>query len=151
MPELFERADLERILREARTVAVLGAHWKPTRAAFYVPDYLVRMGYRVLPVNPLLVGRVLWNEPVRARLGELEEAVDLLDVFRRSEDLPAHLPEIVAMRPLPKVVWFQSGIAHAGVARALVEAGIDVVQDRCTYAEHRALGLPPKATQAASS
>lgn len=132
---------IRRILQTSPTVAVLGAHDEPSRPAFYVPEYLYRQGYRVLPVNPARVGRTLWGQPVRARLDELTEPVDLVDVFRRSEVLPSHLPEILAMRPLPRVVWLQLGIRNDEFAQRLQQAGVEVVQSRCTLADHRALGL----------
>ena len=132
---------LREILSRGRTVAVLGAHSDPSRPAHYVPAYLSGQGYRVLPVNPRLVGQSLWGEPVRANLAEIADPVDILDVFRRSADLPDHVAEIIALHPA--VVWFQSGIRNDAVATRLVAAGIDVVQDRCTLAEHRAFGLAP--------
>lgn len=134
--------DLGRILLDTRVVAVLGAHPEPHRPAFYVPDYLFSMGYRVLPVNPLFVGRVLWGVPVVARLTDLTEPVDLVDVFRRSEHLPAHVDEVLAMNPPPRVVWLQSGIRNDLVAARWKAAGLTVVSDRCTLAEHRARRLP---------
>jgi len=134
--------DLSEILMSARVVAVLGAHHEPGRAAFYVPDYLHSMGYHLLPVNPMLVGRVLWGVPVVARLTDLERPVDLVDVFRRGESLPDHLDEILAMRPPPRTVWLQSGIRNDAVAAALEAAGLEVVRDRCMLAEHRARRLP---------
>ncbi len=127
------------ILRTTRTVAVLGAHHEAQRPAFYVPEYLREVGYRVLPVNGTLVGHALWGQTVRASLTELTEAVDVVDVFRRAESLPGHLDEILAMRPLPRVVWFQAGIRNDDVARALEAAGITVVQDRCMLADRRAM------------
>lgn len=130
-----------RILAEARTIAVLGAHDDPSRPACYVPDYLHSQGYRVLPVNPRLVGRQLWGEPVRATLAELKETVDVVDVFRRPEFLPGHEADILAMDPGPAVVWLQLGIRHDEFARRLQAAGIAVVQDRCTLADHRRFGL----------
>jgi predicted CoA-binding protein len=83
----------------------------------------------------------LWGKPVRATLAELSEAVDVVNVFRRSDALGEHLADILAMRPLPKVVWLQLGIRNDGFAEQLLAAGIDVVQDRCTLAEHRRLGI----------
>lgn len=130
-----------RILESARVVAVLGAHPDRQRPAHYVPDYLHRQGARIIPVNPGFVGTTLWGEPTRAALTEIGEPVDVVDVFRRSELLPVHLDEILAMRPLPRVVWFQSGIRDDAVARALQSAGIEVIQDRCMLADHRALGI----------
>ncbi len=133
--------DARKVLQRSRTVAVLGAHSDPSRPAHYVPAYLAQQGFRVFPVNPRLVGTTLWGQPVRASLTELEGPIDIVDVFRRAEDLPAHLDEIRAVHP--GVAWFQSGIRNDAVAAALVAAGIDVVQDRCTLADHRAFGLPP--------
>ena len=139
MPEYSAIEDIRRILNEARTVAILGAHPEQTRPANYVPAYLYANGYRVLPVNPGRVGVSLWGERVRASLTELEEPVDIVDVFRRSGALMGHLDEILGMNPRPKLVWLQLGIRNDAFARALVDAGIDVVQDRCTLADHRAL------------
>ena len=138
---LTAEADVRAVLERARTVAVLGAHDDPARPAHYVPDYMHGVGSHILPVNPALAGKTLWGEPVRPSLAELAVRVDVVDVFRRSEAVPAHLAEILAMNPLPAVVWLQSGIRNDAVAAALVAAGIDVVQDRCMLADHRRLGL----------
>ncbi len=138
MTTLNQAAD---ILRASRTIAILGAHHVRSKAAFYVPQYLHGRGYRVLPVNPRFVGSTLWGQPVVATLAELGEPVDMVDVFRRSQHLPEHLEELLAMAPLPRVVWFQLGIRHDRVATLLADGGIEVVQDRCTLADHRRAGL----------
>ena len=130
-----------RILAQVRTIAVLGAHNEPTKPACYVPEYLHGQGYRILPVNPQLVGEELWGEPVRATLLDLEEPVDLVDIFRRPEHLMAHLPDILAMVPAPAVVWLQLGIRHDVFAKRLEAEGIEVIQSRCTLADHRRFGL----------
>lgn len=132
---------LRRILETCPTIAVVGAHSEPQRAAFYVPDYLEAFGYRNLPVNPALVGQTLWGRPVVATLVELEEPVDLVDIFRRGPAVAEHVPDILAMSPLPRVVWLQLGIRNDAAAAALARAGIDVVQDRCLLADHRRLGV----------
>lgn len=140
MTIIRDPAEVRRILEEAQTVAVLGAHDEPFRPAFYVPDYLHQQGYRVLPVNPTKTGQRLWGATVRASLAELSAAegpVDVVDVFRRSDAVPEHLDDILAMDPPPRVVWLQQGIRHDEVARILSEAGIAVVQDRCMLADHR--------------
>lgn len=130
------------ILETHRTIAVLGASTDRFRAGFYVPDYMHQQGYRILPVNPNHAGATLWGEPIRSTLAELAgESIDILDVFRLPELLPRHLPEILAMQPRPKLVWFQQGIRNDVVARALLDEGIAVVQDRCLLADHRRLGL----------
>ena len=90
------------------------------------------------------LGMTLWGEPVRASLAELDEPVDIVDVFRRSSLLMPHLPDILAMSPQPKLVWLQQGILSRAFADALLEEGIDVVQNRCTLADHRRLAIPPR-------
>ena len=85
------------------------------------------------------LGESILGSKVVARLADLPGPVDLIDVFRRPDRLPDHLDELIAARP--RVVWFQLGIRNDEVARALEAAGIEVVQDACTYAEHRRLGL----------
>jgi uncharacterized protein len=137
MPELIREPDIVAVLKDSPVVAVLGAHQEPHRPAFYVPDYLHEQGYRIIPVNPQLAGQTLWGEPVRARLTDLTEPIDLVDVFRRPDALDDHLEDFLAMRPPPRVIWFQLGIRNDPVASALVSRGIDVVQDRCTLADHR--------------
>jgi len=141
MPILESEEALRNVLQTARTVAVLGAHPEPRKAAHYVPRYLHEHGYRIVPVNPVYTDRVLFGETPRAALTDLDEQIDVVDVFRRAEHLPAHVGEILAMRPRPKVVWLQQGIRHDEVARELAEAGIDVVQDACMLALHRKLGI----------
>lgn len=137
--ELESDDEVRGVLETARAIAVLGAHVDPAKPAFYVPDYLHGRGYRILPVNPRFAGRRQWDEPFRLRLPELDVPVDVVDVFRRSEHLPGHIEDLLAMAPRPRVVWLQLGIRHATVAARLVAAGIDVVQDRCMLADHRRL------------
>jgi predicted CoA-binding protein len=127
------------ILASSPTVAVLGIHTAPDKPAHYVPAYLHEQGYHILGVNPGLAGQQLFGEPVRAALTEITEPIDLVDVFRRPDALPAHVDEIIAARP--RAVWFQLGIRNDGVAQQLEAAGIEVVQDRCTLADHRRWGL----------
>jgi predicted CoA-binding protein len=139
MARLLGPDDVAQVLRLARVVAVLGAHPEMSRPAHYVPAYLLAAGYRILPVNPGFAGETLFGEVVRETLTELTEPVDVVDVFRRSGELPAHVPDILAMAPLPKVVWLQLGIRHDEVAGQLVAAGVDVIQDRCMLRDHRRL------------
>jgi uncharacterized protein len=141
MATMQEDAQVREILSSCPTIAVLGIHDDPARPAAYVPAYLHAQGYRVLGVNPQLHDRPVLGVPVYATLASITEPVDLVDVFRRAELIPAHLPDLLAMRPLPRVVWFQLGIVHEAAARQLEAAGITVIQDRCALAEHRRLGL----------
>jgi predicted CoA-binding protein len=132
-------AGLTRILRDARSVAVLGAKPMPREPAHYVPAYLQDRGYRILPVNPIFAGQTIFGAPVVGALADLEGPVDVIDVFRRPEYLPGHAREILALPWRPRAVWFQLGIRHDGAAAELARAGIDVVQDRCMMPEHRRL------------
>jgi predicted CoA-binding protein len=134
-------ARLRDILTGSPTVAVLGIHREPEKAAFYVPEYLHDEGYRVIGVNPEFKDETLFGEKVRSTLREINEPIDIVDVFRRPELIPQHVDDILAMTPKPRVVWFQLGIKNEEAAKTLEEAGITVVQNRCTLADHQRLGL----------
>ncbi len=127
-----------RILRESRRVAVLGI--KPeshaTQPAFYVPAFLQRAGYDVVPV-PVYYPEVteLLGRPVYRSLEAIPGDIDLVVVFRRPKDIPPHVADILARKP--KAVWFQLGIRNDEAAEQLARAGIEVVQDRCTMVEVR--------------
>jgi hypothetical protein len=134
-------ARLREILTGSPTVAVLGIHREPEKAAFYVPEYLHDEGYRVIGVNPVFENETLFGEKVRATLRELGEPIDIVDVFRRAAHIPGHLDDILAMKPQPRFVWFQLGIRNDLAAAKLEAAGITVIQNRCTLADHQRLGL----------
>ena len=139
MTLLSEKADVLRVLEDSKVVAVIGFHRDPGKPAHYVPEYLDRQGYTVIPVNPALAGRgeSFFGRAAASTLAELTESVDVVEVFRRSDKVHEHLADILAMQPLPKVVWMQQGIRDDEVAAQLTAAGIDVVQDRCMLADHR--------------
>ena len=130
---------VKRTLLDYRTVAVLGAHHKEYKAAYYVPRYLEGEGYEIYPVNPVYAGQTLFSKEVVSSLSDLETPVDIVDVFRRAENLPEHVDDILAMDPPPKVVWFQLGIRNDEVAQKLSDAGLDVIQSRCMLADHQRL------------
>src|SRR5262245_64789811 len=94
-------ARLREILSTSPTIAVLGIHREPEKAAFYVPEYLHDEGYRIIGVNPVFKGETLFGEPVLATLAEIHEQVDIVDVFRRAPDIPGHVEDILAMKPRP--------------------------------------------------
>ncbi len=132
---------VKEILESAKTIAVLGVSANTDKPANYVPQYMFERGYTVLPVNALLVGQTLFDQPVTATLAELKQPIDVVDMFRRSEFLESHLEDILAMRPLPKLVWLQLGIRSDDFTANLLEAGIEVVQDRCLLADYKNLHL----------
>jgi predicted CoA-binding protein len=130
---------LRAILREAKTVAVIGAKTGAHEPAFYVPAYLAARGYGIRPVNPTIAGQSLHAATVAGSVADLDGAADVVEIFRRPEYLPDHAREILALPWRPKTVWFQLGIRHDGAAEMLARAGIRVVQDRCMMPEHRRL------------
>ncbi len=132
-------AGLAAILREAKTVAVLGAKADPAEAAYFVPAYLRAQGYRIRPVNPKIVGRSVHDATAVARLADLGGSVDVIEIFRRPEYLPDHAREILALDWRPMAVWFQLGIRNDVAAEMLAHVGIRVVQDRCMMPEHKRL------------
>lgn len=137
----FTDAQIKDILTGSPRIAVLGIHTQPDKAAFYVPEYLFDEGYKIYGVNPRLIGDHLFDQPVHATLADIQTPIDLVDVFRRPDAIPAHVGDILAMSPRPKVVWFQLGIRNDEAAKQLEDAGIVVVQNRCTLAEHQRLKL----------
>ncbi len=138
---LIEAPDeIMRILKETRRIAVLGMKTEAQRAkaAFYVPEYMARAGYDIVPV-PVYYPEVtaILGRPVYRSVSAIPDPVDMVNVFRRPHDIPPHLPDILAAHP--RVVWFQLGIVNDEAAETLARAGIEVVQDRCLLVEHRHL------------
>lgn len=131
--------DLYALIRRSRRIAVLGikTEEQADQPAFYVPRYLAEAGLEIIPV-PVYYPEVqtILGQPVYRRLQDIPGPLDVVCVFRRSGDLPAHLDDLLQVKP--GAVWLQSGIRHDALARRLVEAGIPVVQDRCLMVEHRA-------------
>ena len=105
--------------------------------AYRVSSYMQSQGYRIVPVNPKLASAL--GEAAYATLAEVDCPVDLVDLFRASEHIPAHVDQILAMSPLPKAVWMQLGVHHGSGAARLRAAGLLVVQDRCIMVDHRRL------------
>ncbi len=132
--------DIARIVRECKRIAVLGIKTEAQRdqPAFYVPEYMARAGYDIVPVPvyypdvTLILGR-----PVYRTVSAVPGPVEMVNVFRRPKDMPPHVDDILAARP--RVVWLQLGIRHDHAAETFARAGIQVVQDRCLLVEHRRL------------
>ena len=129
--------DIAALVRSARRIAVVGLSDDPFRPSHSVASYLQQAGYQIIGVHP--GGGTVLGVP---RLPDLRAAratgpIDIVDIFRRREAIPALLPELLEVRP--RLVWMQLGVEDEPTARALREAGIAVVQDRCLAVEHRAL------------
>lgn len=121
-----------RLLQEARTVALVGVSPKPIRASNFVATYLVRTPLKIYPVNPMadeVLGLTCYQS-----LADLPEAPDIVDIFRASEAIPGVVDDAIAVGA--KTVWFQLGLRHDEAAQKALDAGLNVVQDRCLKIEH---------------
>ncbi len=135
---ISSREGIARIVRDARRIAVLGMKTEAQRGqpAFSVPEYMARAGYDIVPV-PVYYPDVteILGRPVYRSVSAVPGPVDMVNVFRRSKDIPPHVADILAARP--RVVWFQLGIVNDEAAETLARAGIEVVQDACLLVEHQ--------------
>ena len=137
---ISSEAEIAHLLRKTRRIAVLGI--KPeshgTQPAYYVPQYLRNAGYEIIPV-PVYYPEVneLMGAKVYRDLRDVPGEIDMVNVFRRPQDIPKHTDEILEAKP--RSVWIQSGLRNDDVAEILAKAGIKVVQDLCVMVEHRAL------------
>lgn len=129
-----------RALLDADTIAVIGCSTTPGKAAHDVPAYLQRHGYRVIPVNPF--ADEILGERAYDSLADVEEEIDLVDVFRPSEEVPGVVDDVIARHEAEgdaAAVWLQLGIAHDEAAARAEEAGLKIVQDHCIKVEHARL------------
>ncbi len=124
---------IETILAETRTIAVVGFSSRPERAGYYVPAYLREQGYRIIPVNPHVQSGL--GEKAYPDLLAVPEAVDLVLVFRRPEEVPPVVEQAIAIGA--KAIWMQLGIVHEAAAARARAAGLRVVMDACMLVEHR--------------
>ncbi|MBI3157797.1 MAG: CoA-binding protein [Burkholderiales bacterium] len=130
-------ATLRRILKDCRTIAIVGLSAEWHRPSFFVAKYLQQHGYRIIPVNPRYAGQQILGETVHAHLTDIREPVDMVDVFRRSADVPPIARDAVAIGA--KCLWQQIGVASREGDEIARRAGLDSVLDRCTKIEHARL------------
>lgn len=121
-----------RILREAKTVALVGVSANPIRSSNFVASYLIRTDFTTYPVNPMY--EEVLGMQCYPSLQDLPEVPDIVDVFRREDQIPGVVEEAIEVGA--RVVWFQLGLRHDGAARMAIDAGLEVVQDRCLKIEH---------------
>lgn len=126
------------VLSRAKTIALVGYSAKPDRASHKVAAYLAAKGYRVIPVNPGLAGKEALGETVVATLADIpgDIAVDMVDIFRRAEDVPPVVEAALAHLPALETVWMQLGIVNETAAEAARAAGKTVIMDRCPKIEY---------------
>ena len=126
---------IRNILKNARTIAVLGLSHKPERDSNMVARYLKEQGYRIIPVRP--AQKEILGEKVYASLDDIKETVDIVDVFRNPAQIVPHAHEAIRLKP--KVFWMQLNIENREAADLLTAAGIDVIMDRCIKVDHERL------------
>jgi uncharacterized protein len=131
-----DAGEIKSILEESRNVAVVGLSDNPYRTSHAIASALQRAGYRIFPVNPNLTGPVLGEEPY-ATVEEIPEAIDIVDVFRRSEKVAPVAEDAVAAGA--KVLWMQSGVINEEAAKSAEEHDLTVVMDRCIKVDHARL------------
>ncbi|TKI59122.1 CoA-binding protein [Brevibacillus antibioticus] len=127
------------LLEDAKTIAVVGLSNKPDRTSYMVSQAMQNVGYTIIPVNPIIAGETVLGEKVLASLSEIDQPVDIVNVFRRSEDMVPVAEDALKMQNKPKVFWMQQGIANEDAAKLVADQGIDVVQDMCIKVDHALL------------
>ena len=135
----YSDAFLKTILTKVKRVAIVGVSSNPVRPSYFVARYLSLKGFTVIPVNPGLAGQTLFGQEVKASLSDIEGPVDMIDIFRRSEAVPAIVDEALEAFPDLMAIWMQIGVEHAEAAAKAQERGVDVVQNRCPKIEYQRL------------
>ncbi|CAJ1001478.1 MULTISPECIES: CoA-binding protein [Bacillales] len=142
---MFQNPSDERrrqLLEEAKTIAVVGLSNKPERTSHMVAAAMQNAGYRIIPVNPTIAGETVLGEKAVASLSEIDEPVDIVNVFRRSEDVPPVAEEAVKLKP--KALWLQQGIVNEEAAALAKQHGIEVIMDLCIKVDHALLRVGKK-------
>lgn len=135
----YDDAYIASILESVRTVAIVGASANEVRPSFFVAKYLIDKGYTVFPINPGHAGKEILGRMTYARLADVPEPIDMVDIFRASDAVPGIVDEALALEPKPKVIWMQLTVRHDGAAAKAEAAGLSVVMNRCPKIEYARL------------
>ncbi|SEP96594.1 hypothetical protein SAMN05428995_102164 [Loktanella sp. DSM 29012] len=131
--------EIRAIFDRVKTIAIVGLSANPVRPSYFVARYLQLRGYRIIPVNPGLAGQKVFGETVHASLADIPDDVDMVDVFRRSDAVPALVDDALARWPALSVIWLQLGVQHDAAAAVARARGVIVVQNRCPKIEYQRL------------
>jgi predicted CoA-binding protein len=134
--DTYDNSYISGILQSVKTIAVVGASANDVRPSYFVMKYMLDKGYTVIPVNPGQAGREILGQMTYAKLSDIPEAIDMVDIFRASDAVPGIVEEVLALEPLPKVVWMQLTVRNDEAAARAEAAGIKVVMNRCPKIEY---------------
>ncbi len=137
----YTDAFLSKVLKRTRVIACVGVSMNPVRPSYFVARYLSLKGFRVIPVNPGHAGAMLFGEKIVADLADIPKSakVDMVDIFRRSDAVPAIVESALEHLPDLKTIWMQIGVEHAEAAERAGAAGLDVIQNLCPKMEYQRL------------
>ncbi|RWC91603.1 MAG: CoA-binding protein [Mesorhizobium sp.] len=124
------------ILNSVKTIAMVGASANDVRPSYFVLKYLLAKGFSVFPINPGQAGKEILGRMTYARLADIPEPIDMVDIFRNAAAVPGIVDEVLQLDPLPKVIWMQLGVRHDEAAARAEAAGIKVVMNRCPKIEY---------------
>jgi uncharacterized protein len=132
----YSDAQLEALFGSVNTIAVVGASPNRVRPVYGVMEYLLLAGFHVIPVNPGQAGKEILGQRVYAKLADISEPIDLVDIFRRQDALAGVVDEALAVLPLPKAIWMQLDLRDDAAAARAEAVGLTVIMDRCIKIEH---------------
>lgn len=135
-PLVYTDDFLRKLLGSVKSIAVVGASANRARPVFIVTKFLISKGFKVFPINPGHAGGEILGEKAYARLADVPEPIDMVDIFRRPDAVPGIVEEALALDPKPKVIWMQLTIRNDEAAARAEAAGLTVVMDRCTKIEY---------------
>ncbi|TPK66453.1 CoA-binding protein [Mesorhizobium sp. B2-4-19] len=134
--DAYDNTYIAGILNSVKTIAMVGASANDVRPSYFVLKYLLAKGFSVLPVNPGQAGKEILGRMTYARLADIPEPIDMVDIFRAATAVPGIVDEVLRLDPLPKVIWMQLGVRHDEAAARAEAAGIKVVMNRCPKIEY---------------
>ncbi|MBZ9993261.1 MULTISPECIES: CoA-binding protein [unclassified Mesorhizobium] len=132
----YDNAYIGGILNSVKTIAMVGASANDVRPSYFVLKYLLAKGFSVFPINPGQAGKEILGRMTYARLADIPEPIDMVDIFRNAAAVPGIVDEVLQLDPLPKVIWMQLGVRHDEAAARAEAAGIKVVMNRCPKIEY---------------
>ncbi|RWP88298.1 MAG: CoA-binding protein [Mesorhizobium sp.] len=132
----YDNTYIAGILNSVKTIAMVGASANDVRPSYFVLKYLLAKGFSVFPINPGQAGKEILGRMTYARLADIPEPIDMVDVFRAPAAVPGIVDEALRLDPLPKVIWMQLGVRHDEAAARAEAAGIKVVMNRCPKIEY---------------